>query len=105
GNIVGPSPRPLDVGQVRQYLTRMRTSLSSKGQVVLPAEFREQDDLQPGQQFEVSRVKAGEYRLKRVSAKSKPGLVDLLLACPVKNWYQRIPSESTADIAKRLSLE
>jgi AbrB family looped-hinge helix DNA binding protein len=76
----------------------MKTSLSSKGQIVLPAELREQDDLRTGQQFEVERIQPGEYRLKTVPGPGKPGLVDWLLACPVKDWFQRIPSESTADV-------
>ncbi len=83
----------------------MKTTLSQKGQVILPAKFRQEDSLEPGQQFEVYRVKAGEYLLKKVVGRSKPGLLDWLLRCPEKNWYQRIPSESTADIAKRRSLE
>jgi AbrB family looped-hinge helix DNA binding protein len=76
----------------------MRTSLSSKGQIVLPAVLRAQDSLRAGQQFEVERIRSGEYRLKTVPDPGKPGLVDWLLACPVKDWFQRIPSESTADI-------
>jgi AbrB family looped-hinge helix DNA binding protein len=76
----------------------MRTSLSSKGQIVLPAELREQDALQPGQQFDVERLKAGEYRLKAIPLSGKSGLVQWLKACPEKDWFERIPSESTADL-------
>lgn len=88
---------------VRLYLTNMKTSLSTKGQVVIPAEIREQDRLQPGQQFEVQRVQEGEYLLRKVDAPGQSGLVDWLLACPVKGWFQRIPSESTADLTKRIT--
>jgi AbrB family looped-hinge helix DNA binding protein len=41
----------------------MRTRVSSKGQIVLPAELRQQDGIEPGQQFDVERVDRGEYRL------------------------------------------
>ena len=34
----------------------MTTTVSSKGQIVLPAEIRQQDGVKPGQQFEVERV-------------------------------------------------
>jgi AbrB family looped-hinge helix DNA binding protein len=92
------APVALDGATVRQYLTNMRTSLSSKGQIVLPAGLRERDGLQPGQQFDIRRVKAGEYRLKALPLSAKPGLVLWLKACPEKDWFQRIPSESTSDI-------
>ena len=34
----------------------MKTSVSTKGQIVLPAELRKQDRIEPGQEFEVERV-------------------------------------------------
>ena len=43
----------LDAGQVRRYLTCMKTTVSSKGQIVLPAEFRRLDRIEPGQEFNV----------------------------------------------------
>jgi AbrB family looped-hinge helix DNA binding protein len=43
----------------------MKTTVSSKGQIVLPAEIREQDRIEPGQEFEVERIDRGEHRLKR----------------------------------------
>ena len=43
----------------------MKTTVSSKGQIVLPAETREQDQIEPGQEFDVERIDRGEYRLKR----------------------------------------
>ena len=68
--------------------------MSTKGQIVLPAEIREQDDVRPGQQFEVERVAPGEYRLVRI-ASVNAGLVDWLLACPEKGYFVPIESEST----------
>jgi AbrB family looped-hinge helix DNA binding protein len=34
----------------------MTTRISSKGQIVLPVEIREQDDIKPGQEFEIERI-------------------------------------------------
>lgn len=79
---------------VRCYLTVMRTTVSTKGQIVLPAEFRQRDDIQPGQEFEVERLGTDEYRLTRV-APSNEGLVDWLLACPEKGYFVAVDSEST----------
>jgi AbrB family looped-hinge helix DNA binding protein len=41
----------------------MKTTVSSKGQIVLPAEFRQTDRIKPGQEFEVQRLDRGDYRL------------------------------------------
>jgi AbrB family looped-hinge helix DNA binding protein len=72
----------------------MRTTVSTKGQIVLPAEFRRRDGIQPGQEFEVERLGADEYRLTRV-ASSNEGLVDWLLSCPQKGYFVAVNSEST----------
>ncbi|MGA2231509.1 MAG: AbrB/MazE/SpoVT family DNA-binding domain-containing protein [Tepidisphaeraceae bacterium] len=73
----------------------MKTRVSSKGQIVLPAELRLQDDVKPGQQFEVERIDRGEYRLVRQQVPANEGLVDWLLACPAKGYFVPIASEST----------
>ena len=73
----------------------MKTKVSSKGQIVLPAELRRQDGIEQGQEFEVERLDRGEYRLKRRSAPSNEGLVDWLLACPEKGFFVSIDSQST----------
>ena len=73
----------------------MYTVISSKGQVVLPAALRQRDGITPGQKFEIERLDAGQYLLKRQPVADNAGLVDLLLACPVKGWFQTITSEST----------
>jgi AbrB family looped-hinge helix DNA binding protein len=76
----------------------MRTTVSSKGQIVLPAEFREQDRIEPGHQFEVERVEAGQYLLKKVPAQGGD-ILSWLLACPVKGWFKPLPpSESTESL-------
>lgn len=73
----------------------MVTSLSSKGQIVLPAELRHQDGIRPGQKFEIERLDRGDYRLVQVAEPANEGLVDWLLACPVKGWFTPVESEST----------
>ncbi len=73
----------------------MKTTVSSKGQIVLPAEIRRQDQIEAGQQFEVERLDAGDYRLLRCQPRPNEGLVDWLLACPVKEFFVPIASEST----------
>lgn len=73
----------------------MKTTVSSKGQLVIPAEIRQQDDIQPGQQFEIERIDRGEYRLVRTAPRPNEGLVDWLLACPEKGYFVPIESEST----------
>jgi AbrB family looped-hinge helix DNA binding protein len=73
----------------------METTISSKGQVVLPSELRKRDKLRAGQRFAVERVDEGEYLLKRQTAPANDGLVDCLLACPEKDWFEPLPSEST----------
>ena len=77
----------------------MKTTVSTKGQIILPAEIRQQDGIEPGQEFEVERIDCGEYRLKRKERRRNEGLVRMLLACPVKGWFKPMDrTETTADI-------
>ncbi len=73
----------------------MKTRVSSKGQLVLPAELRQQDGIEAGQEFQVERLDRGEYRLVRRTAPPNEGVVDWLLACPEKGFFVPIESEST----------
>jgi AbrB family looped-hinge helix DNA binding protein len=73
----------------------MKTRVSSKGQIVLPAEIRQRDGIRPGEQFEVKRIDRGEYRLLRQEPPPNQGMVDWLLACPAKGYFVPIQSEST----------
>ena len=75
----------------------MKTVISSKGQIVLPAAIRQQDGIEPGQEFEVQRIDDGEYLLKRTKRARNVGLVDLLLSCPVKGWFQPADRAETTD--------
>lgn len=73
----------------------MKTTVSSKGQIVLPAEIRQQDGIGTGQEFEVERLDRGAYRLVRRTAPPNDGVVDWLLGCPEKGFFVPIESEST----------
>ena len=73
----------------------MKTIISSKGQIVIPANFRNQDKIEAGQAFDIERLDRGEYRLAVTAPPKNQGLVDTLLACPVKGWFVPIESEST----------
>jgi AbrB family looped-hinge helix DNA binding protein len=86
---------PVDRNDVRQYLTAVRTRVSSKGQIVLPAEVRRQDQVEAGQEFEVERLDRGDYRLVRRASRPNEGVVDWLLACPEKGFFVPVESEST----------
>lgn len=76
----------------------MKTTVSSKGQIVLPAELRQQDRIEPGQEFDVVRLDAGDYRLVRRSPPPNDGMVDWLLECPGKDYFVEIASESTENL-------
>ncbi len=75
----------------------MIITVSSKGQIVLPADIRQKDGIRPGQQFEIDRIDRGEYRLKRKTPRRNAGLVRLLLACPVKGWFRGMDRTQTTD--------
>jgi AbrB family looped-hinge helix DNA binding protein len=77
----------------------MKTTVSTKGQIVIPAEIREEDNIEPGQEFEIERLDRGEYRLRRTE-QHNVGLVKLLLACPAKGWFQPIDRSETTDDLK-----
>jgi AbrB family looped-hinge helix DNA binding protein len=72
----------------------MKTTVSTKGQIILPAEIRQRDGIESGQEFEVERIDRGEYRLKRKERRNE-GLVKLLLACPVKGWFKPMDRRET----------
>jgi AbrB family looped-hinge helix DNA binding protein len=76
----------------------MKTTVSSKGQIVLPAELRQQDGIEAGQEFEIERLDRGEYRLVRRLPQPNDGVVDWLLSCPEKGFFVPIDSESTDDL-------
>jgi AbrB family looped-hinge helix DNA binding protein len=75
----------------------MKTIMSSKGQIVLPVAIRQQDGIEPGQEFEVERIDKGKYLLKRTKRRRDEGLVQLLLDCPDKGWFRPANRTETTD--------
>lgn len=73
----------------------MRTTISTKGQIVLPAELRAADGIEPGEEFEVDRAGPDEYRLTRIAPPPNRGVVEWLRSCPEHDWFVEIESEST----------
>lgn len=73
------------------------TMISTKGQVVLPAAFRERDGVEAGQRVEVRRLGPGRYLIDRLPAGSRGGLVARLKACPHKGWFKPLPRTETID--------
>lgn len=71
----------------------MTTRVSTEGQLVLPAEIRERDGIEPGQESEIERLDRGEYRLLRIAPPPNQGVVDWLLACPEKGYFVPIASD------------
>jgi len=78
----------------------MKATVSSKGQIVLPAEIRKLDGIEAGQEFDVVRLDRGEYRLKRKERRRNEGLVKLFLACPAKDWFRPMDRAETTDDLK-----
>ncbi len=70
----------------------MKARVSSKGQIVLPAEIRRRDGIRAGEELEVERLAPGEYRLFRVAPPLDEGLVDWLLGFPEKGYFGPIES-------------
>ena len=56
------------------------------------------DHVEPGQEFDIERLDRGEYRLVRRAAPLNDGAVSWLLACPQKDFFVPVLSESTDTI-------
>jgi AbrB family looped-hinge helix DNA binding protein len=59
----------------------MQTTLSTKGQIILPAELREKGRFFPGEKFDVHE-KDGKIILSPVKKSRNQGLVKHLRSCP-----------------------
>lgn len=73
----------------------MKTVVSSKGRIVLPAELRRLDGVETGQEFAVERLGSGDCRVVRQTADPNVGLVEWLMTCPHPAWFVPLESEST----------
>jgi len=76
----------------------MNSTVSTKGQIVLPAEIRHQAAIEPGDEFEFERIDRGEYLLRRKVLPANEGVVDWLLSCPHKGYFASVESESTDEL-------
>ena len=76
----------------------MKTTISTKGQLILPAAIRQQDQIEAGQEFDVERIERGQYRFVRRQPPPNEGLVDWLVACPEKGYFVPIESGSTDEL-------
>lgn len=76
----------------------MKAVISGNGQIVLPAALRQQDHIQAGQEFEILRLHEGTYLLRRVKHRRNEGLVELLLSCPMKDWFQAATTQTKDEI-------
>ena len=65
---------------------------------MLPAELRKADRIEVGQEFDIERLDRGEYRLVLREPPPNQGVVDWLLACPLKDFFVPIESESTDEL-------
>lgn len=72
----------------------MTTILSKKGQIVLPAEVREQLGLEAGDDFEVLVEDDQTIVLRRINSPPNKGLIDLLLQCPHSFEVRRVTETS-----------
>ena len=73
-----------------------KTIISSKGQIVIPADFSNQDKNEADQAYNIERVDKGEYRLVVAEPLKNLRLIDTLLTCPVKAWFVPIESECSS---------
>ena len=72
----------------------MTTSITAKGEIVLPATLRKRKRIRAGDTFEVVEDEddPSVILLRKGGASPNAGLVDHLLACPVKGWFKpRLP--------------
>ncbi len=98
-----------DRWQVNSYHREMTATISANGLLEIPAEFREADAIKGDRECDIERVSRGEYRLKVKedrAAESGQSWVDVLLACPVKGWYEPLERlETTDDLKAPISFE
>jgi bifunctional DNA-binding transcriptional regulator/antitoxin component of YhaV-PrlF toxin-antitoxin module len=71
----------------------MTTTLTIKGTVALPRKLLRQQKVRAGDHLEIIAAadEPGVIELRRIPRESDPSWVDVLLACPVKGWMQRMP--------------
>lgn len=81
----------------------MTTILSANGLIEIPEIFRKEDALQTGARCEVERVGRKEYRVRVDEGDAQvpeERLIDILLNCPVKGWFEPMDRTETTDDLK-----
>ena len=76
-------------------MKKMKVTVSTQGQIVLPKGLRAMDGIKVGDQLDIKRIRRGEYRLFLCVSACNEGLIDHFLACPEKGFFVPVPSEST----------
>ncbi len=73
----------------------MTTTVSTKGQVIIPQRLRDKYHIRPVDDFLVEdRQIADEYEIKlKPATKRRRDIVEALMACPVKGWYRPEPRD------------
>jgi bifunctional DNA-binding transcriptional regulator/antitoxin component of YhaV-PrlF toxin-antitoxin module len=85
-----------EIDEAKNAMRRiMLTTVSAKGHLALPAKLRREDSIKPGHRFDIERIGRGEYRLLRQESPANKGLIDWLLACPVKGYFVPIGKRDT----------
>ncbi|MCB1227723.1 MAG: hypothetical protein KDK99_18035 [Verrucomicrobiales bacterium] len=86
----------------------MTATVSAGGSIEIPEAFRMEDSIREGQVCDIERVGKGEYRIvvSRVAAgDDSASWLDVLLDCPVKDWFQPVPRVETTDDLEPLRFE
>ena len=71
----------------------MTTTLTNDGRIVIPRKLRQEKKLRAGDELEflADEDDANIIVLRRVEKAAQPNWVDVLLACPAKGWFRRMP--------------
>ncbi|HXS68539.1 MAG TPA: AbrB/MazE/SpoVT family DNA-binding domain-containing protein, partial [Candidatus Polarisedimenticolia bacterium] len=80
-----------------RYRLTVTTTMSTKGQVVIPAEVRERQNLRPGDQLVIEERK-DEVVLKKARRQRKKSLLQWMLDCPVSDFRIERLKEPAKDI-------
>ena len=87
----------------------MTTFISAEGLLEIPEIFRKADRLKPGQRCEIERIGDGEYRVRVAAKNGKPKpkrkLIDVLMNCPVKDFFVPMERGETTDDIKPIHFE
>lgn len=79
----------------------MTTKVSSSGQLEIPAALRLRDGILAGQEFDIEKVRDGEYRLRATTAvpvRQTRGPLAVLQDCPEKAFFTPMEWGTTAQL-------